>query len=69
MKIKQSNAYRHFRVSYIINVAISLVVLCGCETWSLILREERRLRMFENKMLRRILGSKRDEATGVEKTT
>jgi len=35
-------------------------VLYGCETWSLILREERRLRVFENRVLRRILGPKRD---------
>jgi hypothetical protein len=41
------------------------VVLYGCETWSLILREERRLRVFENRVLRRILGPKRDEVTGV----
>ena len=40
------------------------VVLCGCETWSLTLREERRLRVFENKVLRRVLGPKRDEVTG-----
>jgi hypothetical protein len=37
------------------------VVLYGCETWSLTLREERRLRAFENKILRRMLGPKRDE--------
>ena len=36
----------------------------GCETWSLILREERRLRVFENRVLRRIFGSKRDEIAG-----
>jgi hypothetical protein len=35
-----------------------------CETWSLILKEEHRLRVFENSVLRRILGSKRDEETG-----
>jgi hypothetical protein len=40
------------------------VVLYGCETWSLILREEHRLRVFENKVLRRIFGPKRDEVTG-----
>jgi len=40
------------------------VVLCGCETWSLILREERRLRVFENRVLRRVFGPKRDEVTG-----
>jgi len=38
-------------------------VLYGCETWSLTLREERRLRVFENRALR-ILGPKRDEVTG-----
>jgi hypothetical protein len=43
---------------------ILLVVLFGCETWSLTLREERRLRVFENKVLGRVFGSKRDEVTG-----
>jgi hypothetical protein len=38
--------------------------LYGCGTWSLILREERRLRVFENRVLRRIFGPKRDEVTG-----
>ena len=37
------------------------VVLYGCETWALTLREERRLRVFENRVLRRIFGPKRDE--------
>jgi hypothetical protein len=36
------------------------VVLYGCETWSLMLREEHRLRVFENRVLRRIFGPKRD---------
>jgi hypothetical protein len=40
------------------------VVLYGCETWSLTLREECRLRLFENRVWRRIFGSKRDEVTG-----
>jgi hypothetical protein len=40
------------------------VVLYGCETWSLTLREEHRLRVFGNTMLRRIFGPKRDEVTG-----
>jgi hypothetical protein len=44
--------------------SIILPVLCGCETWSLILREERRLRLFENRVLRRIFGPERDEGTG-----
>jgi hypothetical protein len=39
------------------------VVLYGCETWSLTLREEHRLRVFENRVLRRICGTKRDEVT------
>jgi hypothetical protein len=40
------------------------VVLYECETWSLTLREEQRLRVFENRVLRRIFGPKRDEVTG-----
>jgi hypothetical protein len=40
------------------------VILYGCETWSLTLREEHRLKVFENKVLRRIFGTKRDEVTG-----
>jgi hypothetical protein len=39
------------------------VALYGCQTWSLTLREERRLRVFENRMLR-LFGPKRDEVTG-----
>jgi hypothetical protein len=38
--------------------------LYGCETWSLTLREEYRLRVFENRVLRRIFGPKRDEVKG-----
>jgi hypothetical protein len=40
------------------------VLLYGCETWSLTLREEHRLRVFENRVLKRIFGSKRDDVTG-----
>jgi hypothetical protein len=40
------------------------VVLCGCETWSLTLNEERRLRVLENRALRRVFGPKRDEVMG-----
>jgi hypothetical protein len=40
------------------------VILFRCETWSLALREEHRLRVFENKVLRRIFGPKKDEVTG-----
>jgi len=39
------------------------LVLYGCETWSLTLKEERRLRVFENRVLRRIFGPKSDEGT------
>ena len=40
------------------------VVLYGCETWSLTLKEERRLRVFENRVLKRVFGPKRGEVTG-----
>jgi hypothetical protein len=45
------------------NITMS-VVLYGCETWSLTLTEERRLRVFENTVLGRIFGPKMDEVTG-----
>ena len=44
-------------------IIILPVVLYGCETWLLTLREERRLRVFENRVLRRIFGPKRDKVT------
>jgi hypothetical protein len=40
------------------------LVLYGCETWSLTVKEEHKLRVFENRMLGRIFGPKRDEVTG-----
>ena len=43
------------------------VVLYGRETWSLTLKVERRLRLFENRVLKRIFGSKRDVVTGESK--
>ena len=46
------------------NTIILPVVLYGCETWSLTLREERKLRVFENMVLRRIFGPRSDEVTG-----
>jgi hypothetical protein len=49
---------------FIILSIILPVVLYGCATWSLILREECRLTGFENRVLRRIFGPKRDEVTG-----
>ena len=45
-------------------IIILPVVLYGCETWPLTLREERRLRVFENRVLRRIFELNRDEVTG-----
>jgi len=48
----------------IFRTIILLVVLYGCETWSLTLREERKLRVFENMVLRRIFGPRRDEVMG-----
>jgi hypothetical protein len=55
-----------FRVKLFITVLIHLssVVLHGCETWSLTLREEHRLRVFEIRVLRRIFGPKRDKVRG-----
>ena len=52
----------HLRVK--IYRIIILPVLYGCETWLLTLREKRRLKVFENMVLRRIFGPKRDEVTG-----
>jgi uncharacterized membrane protein len=43
---------------------LSLLLLYECETWSLTLRVEHRLRVFENRVLRRIFGPKRDKVTG-----
>jgi hypothetical protein len=54
---------KHLKIR-IYRTIILPVVLYGCETWSLTLREEHRLRVFENRMLRRIFGPKRDELTG-----
>jgi hypothetical protein len=50
--------------SKIYRTIILPAVLYGCETWSFSLREEDRLRVFENRVLRRIFGPKRDEVTG-----
>jgi hypothetical protein len=48
----------------IYNTIILPIVLDGCETWSLTLREEHRLRVFVNRVVRRISGPTRDEVTG-----
>jgi hypothetical protein len=60
-KIKQSLKIRLYEI------IILHVVRYGCETWSLTLRKEHRLRVFENRVLRRILGLKSDEVTTRER--
>ena len=55
--------FKNVKIKIYRNIILS-VVLYGCETWSLTLREERRLRVFENMVLRRIFGPRRDEVTG-----
>jgi hypothetical protein len=58
-----TNMSRNVKIK-IYKTIILPVVLYGCETWSLTLREEHRLRLFENRVLSRIFGPKRDEVTG-----
>ena len=53
---------KNLKIKVYRNIILS-VVLYGCENWSLTLREERRLRVFENRVLSRIFGPKRDEVT------
>ena len=55
--------YKNLKIK-IYRTIILPVVLYGCETWSLTLREERKLRVFENMVLRRIFGPRRDEVAG-----
>jgi len=51
----------NFKIKIYRNAGVILpVVLCGCETWSLTMKEEPRFRLFENRVLRRIFGPKRD---------
>jgi hypothetical protein len=54
-------SYKKNLKTKIYKTVILPVVLYGCETWSLTLREEHRLRIFENRVLRRISGPKREE--------
>jgi len=54
---------KHLKIK-IYRTIILLAILYGCETWSLTLREERRLRMSENRALRGIFGLNWDEVTG-----
>jgi hypothetical protein len=79
-RLKSGNACCHsvqnilssILVSKNVNVYITIilpVVLYGCEAWSFTVRKECRLRVFENRVLRRIFGPKMNKVTGVEKTT
>ena len=54
---------KNLRLSYT-ELQFCETVLHGCKTWLLTLREERKLKVFENKVLRRIFGPKRDVVTG-----
>jgi hypothetical protein len=56
--------FKHVKIR-IYKTIIFPVVQYGCETWSLSLKEEHRLRVFENRVLRRIFGPKRDEVKGM----
>jgi hypothetical protein len=58
-----SSAVKNIKIR-IYRSTILPVVLCGCETWPLTLREERRLRTFKDRVQRRIFGLKRDEVIG-----
>jgi len=53
---------KHLKINIYRNIIFQ--VFYGYETWSLTLKEERRLRVFENRVLRRIFGPKREEVTG-----
>jgi hypothetical protein len=71
--LQVSWSYRTFLLAFICNnrgnreahiACILKVILYGCETWSLTLREEHRLSVYENRELRRIFGPKREEVIG-----
>jgi len=64
VNISTQVAIQKFKDQDISRTIILPVVLYGCETWSLTLREERKLRVFENKVLRGIFGPRRGEVTG-----
>ena len=76
-RMKRGNAYYHSVLNLLFssllpkNIKVKIhrtiilsVVLDGCETWSLTMSDECRLRMFENRVLRRVFGPKMDEITG-----
>jgi len=55
---------KNIKIKIYRTVVLPFVFFYGCETWSITLREGRRLRLFENSVLRRIFGGKRDEVAG-----
>jgi hypothetical protein len=57
--VKDKEKYKLHRILNLENACYH-----GCETWSLLLMEEHKLRVFGNRVLRKIIGPKRDEATG-----
>jgi hypothetical protein len=59
-----SHLSKNVNVTTCETIIISPVVLYGCETWSLPLEVKHRLRVFENRVLRRMFGPKREEVTG-----
>jgi hypothetical protein len=61
--LSSSVLYKNIKIKIYRNI-ILLVVWYGCETWSLTLTEERNLKVFENRVLRRVFGPKKDELTG-----
>ena len=61
--LSSSLRFKNLNIKIYRNIILP-VVLYGCETWSLTLREECRLRVFENRLLRRIFGPKRDVVSG-----
>ena len=62
--LSSSSPSRNIQSNKIYRIIILPAVLYGCETWTVTLREERRLRVFENRVLRIIFGPRRDEVTG-----
>jgi len=61
--LSSSLLFKHIKIK-IYRTIILPVVLYGCETWSLTLMEKRRLMVFENRVMRRVLGPMRDEVKG-----
>ena len=60
--LSSSLLYKYWKIKIYRNIILP-IVLNGCETWLLTLREECRLRVFENRVLRRVFGPRRDEVT------